>query len=60
MYEVLLRLNDDKGTLISPGIYIPEEIDIDHAQGFYLDKPKRINEPIEEIKESIKQRSVRH
>ena len=37
-----------------------KEIGIDYAQGFYLDEPKHINDKIEEIKESMRQRSVRH
>jgi len=37
-----------------------KEIGIDYAQGFYLGKPKPVNEQIEEIKESAKQHSIRH
>ncbi len=36
-----------------------KDIGIDYAQGFYLGKPKPINEQIKEIKESAKQRSIR-
>jgi len=37
-----------------------KEIGIDYAQGYYLGKPKPVNEQIEEIKESVKQHSIRH
>ena len=37
-----------------------KDIGIDHAQGFYLDRPKPVDEQIKEIKESEKQRSIRH
>ncbi len=37
-----------------------KEIGIDYAQGFYLGKPKPVNEQIKEIKESLKQHSVKH
>lgn len=37
-----------------------KEIGIDYAQGFYLDKPKPLDEQIELIKESIQQQSIRH
>jgi len=37
-----------------------KEIGIDYAQGFYLDKPKPVDEQIELIKESIQQQSFRH
>jgi len=37
-----------------------KEIGIDYAQGFYLGKPKPINEQIKEIKESVKKLSVKH
>ncbi len=37
-----------------------KDIGIDYAQGFYLGKPKQINECIEELKESTLQHSVKH
>jgi diguanylate cyclase (GGDEF)-like protein len=37
-----------------------KEIGIDYAQGFYLGKPKPVNEQIEKIKESLQQHSIRH
>lgn len=37
-----------------------KEIGIDYAQGFYLDKPKHINEQFEEVKKSIQLCSVKH
>ncbi len=36
-----------------------KEIGIDYAQGYYLGKPKPVNEQIEEIKESVKKLSVK-
>ncbi len=37
-----------------------KEIGIDYAQGFYLDKPKPVDEQIALIKESIQRHSIRH
>ena len=37
-----------------------KEIGIDCAQGFYVDKPKPINELTEEFKQSSQQHSIRH
>jgi len=37
-----------------------KEIGIDYVQGYYLGKPKPVNEQIAEIKESVKQHSIRH
>jgi diguanylate cyclase (GGDEF)-like protein len=37
-----------------------KEIGIDYAQGYYLDKPRRINDQVEDIIKSRQQHSVRH
>lgn len=37
-----------------------KEIGIDHAQGFYMDKPEHINERVADIKQSLQQRAARH
>jgi len=37
-----------------------KEIGINYAQGFYLDKPGKLTDRVEEIKQSTKKQSIRH